>query len=397
MTGVSTLGQALRQIENLGQQQFKFATLTEQLTTGKKTQFYSGLNSDALISVRSRAQLSSIDIYLNNITRADTTIALTLGSIEEFQTQTGEFASTITSFVQEGSHQTGDEIRYDDPMTTAIEDIIVGNTSELLDNDITAVINHAENLFGFLGELLNAKQGDRYLLAGADSQVKPYDDNGTLEASINTLIADWKNGVITTDELIADLTDGTPLNGNPDAIGDTAIGYSASVANGTAGNVFVRADENSEFKYTVLANERSLRNVIVALAVFKNENLPPVVDVYHNGTYPGVPDVKGAPGQTAEEQQNNFYRLFNAMSEQVLDSLGEIDQIRFRLETVRAQVDNTKQSHINQQQLLLSTVGEVEDVDVNDVAVRLSTLRTQLEASYQVTALAQQLSLVRFI
>lgn len=397
MSGVSTLGQALRQIEHLNSQQVLFSELSGQLASGKKTQFYSGLGTDALTSVRSRTEISSISVYKDNITRADTTISLTLTSISEFQEQSRKFSATLIGLVQQGSHQTGQDVRYDDPATPEIEDTIFGNTSANVDADLKSVFDHAENLFGFLGELLNTQEGDRYLLAGADSSQKPFSDTGTLEASLNTLIVSWKDGTITTEELIADITDGTALAGNPDALTDSVIGFSSSLSNGTAGNVFVRADESSEFKYTTLANENSLRNMMVALAVMKNENLPPVVDVYENGVYPGVADANGAPGVTAEEQQDNFYQLFDAMVKIVSESIDEVDQIRFRMETVRAQMNETKQSHVNQENLLLNTVSSVEDVDINEVSVRITTLKTQLEASYSVTSLIQGLSLVRFL
>ncbi len=397
MTGISTLGQALRQIENLNTQNLLFDNLSTQLATGKKTQFYSGLNTDALTSVRSRTQISSIDVYINNIVRSNTTIGLTLTSIEEFQQQSREFSSTLTGFVQEGSHQIGEDVIYDDPATSEIEAIIVGNTSVKTDADFKSVIDHASNLFDFLGELINAKQGDKYLLAGADSSERPFTDNGTLDAALNTLITDWKNGVITTDELIADIKDGTALNGNSDAITDTVIGFSSSLSSNNAGGVFVRADERSEFEYTTLANEDALRNMIVAMAVMKNENLPPIVDVYENGVYPGIPDAKGAPGLTAEEQKSNFFQLYNELTQMVAQSIDEVDQIRFRIETVRVQMDETKTSHINQKNLLQSTVSDVEDININEVAVKITTLQTQLEASYRVTALTRDLSLVNFL
>ncbi len=397
MTGISTLGQALRQIESLNSQNLLFSKLSMQMSTGKKTQFYSGLNTDALTSVRSRTELSSIEVYTNNILRADTTLGLTVTNVEEFQEQVKNFSGTLIGLLKEGSHQLGDDVRYDDPATQNEESTIVGNTSSKLDADLTSVINHAKNLYGFLGELLNTKEGDHYLFAGADILEKPFNDTGTLDAALNTLITSWKNGTITTDELIADIRDGTALSGNPDAITDTTIGYSASLSNGSAGDIFIRADDDSEFKYTTLANEESFRNVIVALAVIKNENLPPIVDVYEDGVYPGVPDAKGAPGATAEEQQQNFYKLYSAISQMVSDSIDGIDQIRFRIETTRVQMNETKQTHIDQRELLLNTVSNVEDVDVNEVAVKLTTLQTQLEASYRVTALTQRLNLVSFL
>ena len=397
MTGVSTLGQALRQIENLGLQQTQFADLSTQLATGKKSQTYTGLGTDALRSVRARTSLTSIDVYINNIGKADTTISLMLDAVEEFQAQTGAFATSLTNFLQEGDHQLGENVYYDDPLTPENDNIIVGKTSAELDTDFTAVINHSKNLFDFLGELLNTQEGDRYLLAGADSLNQPLDDKGTLDSTISNLLTEWKNGNITTDELISDLFDGTALNGNSDAITDTNIGYSSSLSAENAGDVFVRADNNSEFKYTALANEDSFRDILVGMAVIKNENLPPIVDVYEDGNYPGVPDVKGAPGSTAEEQQNNFYQLYNAIADKVAESIDQIDQTRFRLETTRVQMNETKESHVQQKDLLLTEVANVEDVDVNEVAVRITTLQTQLQASYSVTAITQQLNLANYL
>lgn len=397
MTGVSTLGQALRQISNLGTQQLQLANLSTQLATGKKTQNFSGLKTDALISLRSRADLNSVDVYMNNISRAETTIGLTLNTIEEFQAQSMEISQTMTNFLQEGDHLSGENVLYDDPATSGIDDIVVGKTSSEIDTDFQAIINHADNLFGFLGELFNVREGDQYLLAGADSLNKPYNDTGTLDAAISTLIVDWKNGTISTDELISDLFDGTALDGNNNAITDSTIGYSSSISNDTAGDVFVRTDDNSEIKYTSEANEQGFRNIMVAMAVLKNENLPPILDVYEDGVYPGVPDAQGAPGVTAEDQKENFYKLYNELTQRVSVSIDDIDQTRFRLETVRVQMNETKEAHVSQKELLQSTVSDVEDVNVNEVAVRITTLQTQLEASYSVTALTQNLTLANYL
>lgn len=397
MTGISTLGQALLRIDNLNTQQQRLSDLSTQLASGKKTQSYSGLNTDALTSIRSRTELGAIETYITNITRSDTTIQLTLNAVEEFKAQSEQFSSTLFGFVQEGSHQTGDNVLYDDPATPAIEEIIVGNTSATSDNDLQSVVNHANNLFDFLGDLVNAQQNDRYLLAGADGATQPYNDTGTLDAAINTLITDWKNGTISTEDLIADITDRSATNGNPDALTDTIIGYSSSLSEGTQGRVFVRVDERSEVDFTITANEDSLRNMMVALAVIKNENFTPIVDVYEDGNYPGTPDVQGAPGTTAEEQQDNFYQLYSELTRIVSDSVDGIDSIRFRTETVRVQMNETKEAHQDQQQLLLTTISDIEDVDINEVAVQITSLQTQLQASYTVTALTQQLTLVNFL
>lgn len=397
MTGVSTLGQALRQIENISSQQTLFSQLSTQMATGKKTQAYSGLGTDALTSLRSRTQLSSIEIFNTNITRGDTRIDLMLTSIEEFQAQSRQFSKNQTTMVTQGSHQKGTSVYYDDPLTSEVETTIVGRTSGEADNDMQSIIDHASNLYDFMIDLLNTQQEGSYVLAGADSLVKPIENKGTLDAAISTLIKDWKSGTITTDQLLADIKDRTATAGNPDALSDAVIGYSSTLTAGTSGDVFIRVSEDSELKYTALANEKGFRDVMVALAFLKNEDLMPIEDVYPDGVYPGIPTEQGAPGVDSKEKQDNFYKLYKELSAMVSKGIDDIDQTRFRLETVRAQMDQTKKSQQTQKTLLLNTVASVEDVDTNEVAVKISVLKTQLEASYQVTSLASQLSLVNFI
>ena len=47
--------------------------------------------------------------------------------------------------------------------------------------------------------------------------------------------------------------------------------------------------------------------------------------------------------------------------------------------------------------VLLGTINNIENVDMNEAAVSVTSLQTQLEASYRVTALLSQLSLVNFL
>lgn len=397
MTGVSTLGQALRQIENIKLQQAGFSELSMQLTTGKKTQSFTGLGTQTLTSTRARATLSSLEIFTNNIQKADTRLEIMLNSVQEFKAQTKNISSSLLGFLQEGTHQHGNSVFYDNPATPRVEQTIVGMTSEEIDNDMENIINSAGYLYDFLIDLINTKDGDRYIFGGAETLTQPLTDSGTLDAVMNTLITNWKSGAITTDDLIADLTDGTALSGNADAVTDTIIGYSSSISSGNAGKVFVRVDENAELDYTTLANEGSFRDIIVALAFLKNENLPPIADVYEDGNYPGVPDAQGAPGTTVEEMKDNFYRVFNRVKQMVNVAIDDIDSIEFRLENVRAQMKETGEQHENEKALFQSVISDVEDIDINEVAVRINKLQVQLEASFRVTALAGELSLVNFI
>ena len=225
----------------------------------------------------------------------------------------------------------------------------------------------------------------------------PLHDTGTLDAAVSTLLTSWKNGTITTDQLLADIRDRTATAGNPDALTDSVIGYSAPLSAGNAGRVFVRVDDDSELEYTVHANEDPFRDILVALSFLKNESFPPIADTYEDGVFPGTPDVQGAPGYTLAQQQESFYTLYNELTEMVSRSLDEIDNIRFDMEGVRVSMNETKEFHVDQKNLFQSIVSGIEDADTNDVALKLNTLQVQLEATFRVTALVSQLSLVNFI
>jgi flagellin-like hook-associated protein FlgL len=155
----------------------------------------------------------------------------------------------------------------------------------------------------------------------------------------------------------------------------------------------------SEIEYTALANEKPFRDVLVALSYFKNENLPPVADQVEIDPGTGLPVIltQGAPGADMDEMKENFYAVFNDLTKTVNRALDDIDQVRFRLENARARITELKQSHQEQKSLLLGTISNVEDVDINEVALKLNMLQIQLDASYRVTARVSQLSLVNFI
>ena len=202
MTGVSTLGQALRQIENIKKQQTTFTTLSTQLATGKKTQNFSGLGTDALSSIRSRSSIVTLDSYIGNIGKADTRLKIMLSSIEEFQSQGENLSNGFIGLIQQGTHQLGEIVTYDDPSTPFVyEETPVGMTSSKPDVELKSLIDLASNLFDRMTELLNAKDGDRYVLGGAETLTKPFNDSGTLDAAVGTLITNWKDGAITTDQL----------------------------------------------------------------------------------------------------------------------------------------------------------------------------------------------------
>ena len=177
MTGISTLAQALGQIDRIQEQQTLLDSLSTQLATGKKTDKFSGLENDVLQSKRARADLSALETYINNIKIAENRTQLTLTTIEEFQQQAENFANALVGFIQEGAHQQGEVVYYDDPLTPDTEENVqIGHTSASPDVDLETLQDLASNLYDFMVDLLNTKDGDRYMFSGADTATQPISD-----------------------------------------------------------------------------------------------------------------------------------------------------------------------------------------------------------------------------
>lgn len=393
MTGISTLGQALNRADRITEQQRLFDSLATQLSTGKKTQRFAGLGNDVLTSKRARADFSSLNIYIQNLTNGDRRINLANSAINEIKSQTETLSGALTLFSQESAHQQGDIIFFDDPVTITInENQQLGYTSAEPDVDFQNLIDLADSIFDIVADLLNFQDGENYLLNGADVGTRPLGDTGTLDSALSNLIQDWKDGTISNEDLIADLTSGDTTN-NSDAITDTIIGFSANLSADNVGDTFVRASDTIEIETTVKANEDPFRDILVGLAFLKNPTLPPIADAFP----PVGPNVDGAPGADVDEMKENFYTIYNSVVNMVESALDDIDNIVFRTESARARMDDVKESHIQTQNFLQNNIDDIENVNIDEVALQISTLQIQLEASYAVTAQVQQLSLVNFI
>ncbi|MAI61239.1 MAG: hypothetical protein CBB87_01970 [Micavibrio sp. TMED27] len=403
MAGISTYGQSLTQIRLLNNQNENFTRLANQLTTGLKTDRFSGLGLDAMASQRSRADVKAIDTYINNIDNAERRLDAMLTSIREFKEQAENLSSAMLLLSQEGVHQKGDKIIYDDPLTPAIETTEIGMSSGEIATELETITDLADNLYPLLVDFLNIRDGDRYLLSGTDTNTAPISNNGTLDAAVSSLIQDWKDETLpaaqnlNNTELISALRSRTSAD-DPNAITDTIVGYSATLSAGNINDVYIRVTDTTEIKYTAAANEQAFRDVMVVTAFLSNSNLTPIADAYAEPYTAGDPTIAdGAPGATLEEQKQNFFAVFNDMAQMLNTALDDIDTVEYQLESARVRMHTTRESLVEQKNALLNTVSEVEQVDTNEIAVRINAMQVQIEASYRVTALTNELNLTRFI
>lgn len=374
MANISTLGQALDQISRLKTQTSYLDLLTTQITTGKKSQTFAGLGIDALQSKRARADISSLETYINNIKNANRRINLMQNSIEDLKNQTQNISTSLTIAVQEGDYP-----------------------------DLETIKELAKNTYDFILDVMNTQDGDRYLFSGADSSTKPINDTGLFQGFLGDFIPDssdltnppltasgvvgqWGDGSITTDQFIASYQ----------GVSETIMGYSNSLTTDTAGKVYARVDDTAEFDYTVLADTDGMKDILIALNVLKS--IPPVEYAPGALNDPTATTIAGdTPPNPPAEKQENFFQVINDLAAMMNNAVNNLSQEGFKLAQTQAQITLVKQSHEYEINTLKNVVGDVEDIDLTEAAAKIQTLQVQLEASFRVTALVSELSLARFL
>jgi len=373
MTGISNLGQALDQISRLKSQQITLDTFSTQIATGKKTQQFSGLERDVIRSQRARADLNAIDQYDTNIKNGHRRIELMVQSIQQISAQ----ANTLTG-----------------PMTSV-------QGGDLPDFDTVQQL--ATDVHDFIVDLINTKDGERYLFAGSDSSIKPLNEQGQFNTYLGSFVPDetdianppleqfgffgeWGSGLITTDEFIDAYSN----------VNENVLGYSESLVSGSTGEVRIRVDENSDFDYTTLGNTEGMKDLVIALGVLKN--LPPPEHAPGALNDPTAINAgSDIPPFPSAEKQEAFFAVVNDIGKKIVQAVDKLEKEEYRLELVHAQTSVIQEQYIYERNSLQSVIADAEDIDLTETVAKLQQTQLGLEASFSVTALISDLTLVNFL
>jgi flagellin-like hook-associated protein FlgL len=318
--------------------------------------------------------VDSLETYSDNITNAQRRIKLMLNSTGEIKAQVEKITSGLMQAVQEGDYP-----------------------------DLESIKQLTSNVYDFILDNLNAADGERYLFGGGETTQKPISDNGLMTSALGNfvpdssdltnpplvtqgIIGDWGDGTITTDQFIAAYH----------SIPDTVLGYSNALTSGTSGKTTVRVSDESEFNYTELANQPAMKEIVRLMSVLKS--LPPVEYAPGALNDPTATTIAGdTPPNPPAAKQQSFFQVLNDISSGLNAALDQMDQVEYRLAQVQAQVDTVKQSHTAQINAFQDIIGETEDVDITEASAKLLQMQTQLQASFQVTALTAQLTLANYL
>jgi len=154
----------------------------------------------------------------------------------------------------------------------------------------------------------------------------------------------------------------------------------ARVAEGNAReSVSAQVDESTRVNYGVQATETGLLKMVRTLASMTVE------------TYPsGDATSRGRFDAMASRQQTEMSESFNSAG-------GSVEIITMELGIALSTAKQAQSRHTAYTAQLENILSDVETVSQEEVAVEILALQTRLQASYQVTAMVSQLSLVNFL
>ena len=145
-------------------------------------------------------------------------------------------------------------------------------------------------------------------------------------------------------------------------------------------SVTAQVDDGTRVNYGIEANESGLLRLVRSMAALAVTTYPNGDSIETRAKFDGM----------AERQQSQ-------MSESRNGERGSIEVLSMELAVAQGTIESASTRHTNYKAQLENLLSDVETVSKEDVAMEILALQTRLQASYQVTSMVSQLSLVNFI
>ncbi len=362
--GPSDYGMMSGLVTNAASVKQKLNQLTNQASTGLVGNTYAGLASGASVSLNLRPQIASMQTWQNNVDAAT-------GRMSVAQTALTRIQSIASNFYAQ-----------------------LNNLEGVDSSEIDSVSANARDALGQVAEALDAQYGGAYVFAGQDTSNPPVPDpdnmtSGGFYEAINAAV--------------------TAFNGNPpnDAAGTAEATWQIASpppdATGPSPFSNYLTDNDPPALPTVQVGQN--KTEIVGLSASHNGLIPPSTqpnpnDYTTTGSY--MRDVLRALctiGSLSSSQasiagfddlvQNTRTSLSGAVTAMAQDA-GVLGNVQSSLTATQTQLSDT-------QTALIGQVSSAEDVDMAATMSQLSLVQTQMQASYQLIATLNSLSLAKFL
>ncbi len=334
-SNVSFFAQSISQTNRLNNLRSTLDDLQRQITTQKKHETFSGFGTDSLTLQRLRSSQPLLQSYLDNIDKVSNRMNLMNEAMSTISEMGNQLVTAI--HVQSQSGQEG----------------------------IETINQLAQQSLQFVEDLINQTLDGHYLFAGSDVMSQPFINDTILNSNFKNEVDIWLAGGQTNAQLIATTNGFTSDN----------LGLAPGLA--TSGNITARIDQNMDIDYTIKADGDGFKEILRALTFAANLKYPdPATDV-------------ATPAQFDEILNNILSIITNGVQE--INKTAQQQASKFDL------LKSIRKNHISDLSIVTSQIDKMENVDTTTALVTLQTLQTQLTASYQITKIVSELSLVNFM
>lgn len=246
-------------------------------------------------------------------------------------------------------------------------------------------------------------QAEMKAVAGPPTSTREFQIGGTLAATAANFKAalDAKIGELTKTDLVAasafaaadnffaangetaQRVNGPPYDTATSLVAatsaDTVIWYAGQSTTNPRQSVDARVDENTRVSYGAQANEDGPTRLMRSLAVFAAE-----------GFSPSDPEAK-----LKYQSLNNAVR--DRLSEVHNSEKGSIEVIQMELGLAKTTNGRIEERQVQQKSMLDNMLVEIEAAPIEEVAMRILSLQTRMQASYQTASIVSRLSLVNYV
>lgn len=329
-------------------------TLTEQASTGMVAQTYAGLGSGANVSLDLNPQISALQAYKNNISQATGSMGLTQTAMTQIQKIAATFVAAIP------------------------------NLNGLNPSEVDSVAAQANAALQQLAGVLDTKDGNNYVFGGQDSANPPVPSSDNILSSgfyaqINTAVTALSaSGASAT-------TASTLAIASSNAAGTSPFSVYMSQAPGAISPPVVQTGEGGTVQTGLLASGNSvavssgtsttgsyMRDLMRALATLGSMSSSQVND-------PGF-------GALVQDTGTSLNGVVSAMAVDV----GVLGNTQANLTATQTQLSDTATA-------LTGQLSSVQNVNMAQTLSDLTSMQTQLQASYRLISGDTSLSLVNFL
>ncbi|MGA9016799.1 MAG: flagellin [Acetobacteraceae bacterium] len=364
--GPTDYGMMSSLVANAASVKQKLNQLTNQVSTGLVGNTYAGLGSGAPVSLDLRPQIASMQTWQNNVDAAT-------GRMSVAQTALTAIQSIASNFYAQ-----------------------LNNVQGVNSSEIDSVAANARDALGQVADLLDAQDGGVYVFAGQDTGNPPVPDPD------NILTSGYYTQIST-------------------AVAGLAVNGAAATANATYAVATSNAPDDSPFSPFLSQPAATVRAALPVVQIGQNQTETVGLPASANGMIPdsplGTPTIAGGPpvstgsymrdvlralatiGSLSSSQagtagftdlmQDTRISLSGAVTAMAQDT-GVLGNVQSSLTATQTQLSDT-------QTALTGQVSPAEDVDMAATMSQLSLVQTQMQASYQLIATLNGLSLAKFL